>query len=252
MKIKTGLILILTFVCVDLIGQEALTSTHIKWRETIESPTDIGIKRTILKGATQYFDSLELNSWTLPPGNDFPFPINPKEHLIIVQRGVLDVIGYTLHQLGPGSVGLLNPGEDIFISNNSDELATFYLMSYSAKSPTGKADSLNQPRFFIWEKLGIRKTETGGITQYFDSPTMMTNRMELHVSYLDGMEQSTEPVSYEEESIFLIVGGNISLQAGDNNIQGTTGDLIYVEPNTSHTLQNISGQPCQYFALKWK
>ena len=224
-----------------------------KWRELIESPTTNGLKYKIFKGSTATLAELEMNGWTLDPGQDFLFPINNKEHLIIVQRGILDVVAYTLHRLNPGSIGLLNPGEDIFISNNSEEPVTFYLMSYTAKEPKVIVpDSLKRPFFVLWDNIEYKTHDRGGIRNYFNTPTVMTEYFEMHVTNLNGLIKSHEPHTHEAAEIVLMIGGNTEMQIGEEFYQGTTGDVYYLGSDVPHAIRNLNDQQCQYFAFQWK
>ena len=181
-----------------------------------------------------------------------------EEHLLIVKRGALHIsFGDSSWSLVPGSIALLMPGQKYAIQNRDKQTVLFYRMQYRSRSPVQTAAG---PGSFVrdWNKLSFRSHDRGGIRRYFETPTAMCKRFEMHVTTLNAGIKSHEPHTHRAEEIVLVMEDSeeakneTEMQIGDRFFNGQAGDIYYLGSNTPHAIRNRGAKPCTYFAFQFE
>ncbi|HLT71062.1 MAG TPA: cupin domain-containing protein, partial [Cyclobacteriaceae bacterium] len=98
----------------------------------------------------------------------------------------------------------------------------------------------------------FKPSARGGGRAYFDRPTAMCERFEMHVTRLDKQGPSHEPHKHVETEIILILSGETEMMIGGKDYQASPGDLYFINSELMHGLRNTRDTPCSYFAFKWK
>ena len=86
----------------------------------------------------------------------------------------------------------------------------------------------------------------------FDRATAMTKRFEMHVTTLNEGLWSHPPHTHRAAEILLMVDKNSQENIDGKLYQATVGDVIYLESNVPHALQNTSKGTCTYFAFQFE
>jgi (S)-ureidoglycine aminohydrolase len=212
--------------------------------------------RQVLDGSTRDLEVLEIHTTSLEPGKapHPPHTHNDVEEMIIVKEGKLKItIKDKSKILGPGSVALAIPGEEHGFENGGDTRATYYVIKYKSKTPMDLARGKKAGGSFMidWNDIVAKEHERGSRRDFFDHPTSMTNRFEMHVTQLKTGLSSHPPHTHRAEEIILVIDGNVSMQIGDRQEKASTGDVVFLGSEVPHNLTNIGSGPCIYFAFQW-
>ncbi|WP_460949321.1 cupin domain-containing protein [Spirosoma daeguense] len=243
-----------TLLATGFVLSQPIDSKVYVWKETSVVKKGGVEQRIILKGNTTDFSQMEVHATTLPP-HQKPHPAHKHddEELIIIKEGQLTVtIDGKTKILGPGSVALIMPGDEHGFANNSDASATYYVMRYTSKEPVDleRGKKAGGSFWIDWNDVAFKPHDKGGIRRMFDRATAMTKRFEMHVTTLNQGLWSHPPHTHRAAEI-LLMKEDTSQESIDGKLSSaTTGDLIFLESNVPHALQNISKGPCMYFAFQ--
>ena len=102
------------------------------------------------------------------------------------------------------------------------------------------------------DSLLYTETATKGTRKYFDRPTAMCERYEMHITYLKTKGPSHASHQHAETEIILVIEGETEMAIDGKHYQGGAGDVFLVESGETHGVGNPSDKPCSYFAFKWK
>lgn len=210
-----------------------------------------------LEGTSPFFDYLKIHATTQFPGAKASPPHANKdmEELVIVKEGTMKAtIDGKSKILGPGSVLLIMPQQMQSFENVGNSNLSYYALKYKSKKPmnlergmaAGGSIMLNA------DSLVFRKTEKGGSRAYFDRPTAMCERMEMHVTELNAKGPSHNPHSHAETEVILMISGNTEMTIDGKEYQAGPGDFFFVNSELFHGVRNAANTPCSYFAFKWK
>ena len=233
-----------------------IESQVYRWEDAAITSSDIRIRRHFLEGNTRDLAHLEMHATTLAPGK----PLHPlhsheqREELIIIKSGTVEVVIEQDKQLlGPGSVVLVMPGDQHNLTNVGADSATFYIMLYTAKSKPNTEQEAEAGGSLIvnWEDVPFREREKGGSRSFFERPTAMLERLEMHVTTLKPGIQSHPPHQHRPAEIILMLNGETQEYIDGQQFQGNAGDLYFLGSETLHTIKNTGSEPCTYFAFQF-
>jgi len=213
-------------------------------------------RRQIIDGSSAGLTSLEIHASTLEPGKA-PHASHThadEEEVIIVKEGKLQsTIKDKTRILGAGSVALAIPGEEHGFVNGGDSQTTYYILKFKSKLPLDSERGKKAGGSFLIDRNEVEfvKGEKGGRRNYFDKPTSMFERFEMHVTTLNQGLASHAPHQHKAAEIIILVSGNAEMQIGDSYMKMEPGDLVFLESQVSHALKNIGDSPCEYFAFQW-
>ncbi|UFH53596.1 cupin domain-containing protein [Spirosoma sp. KNUC1025] len=212
--------------------------------------------RTILEGTTRDFADLSVHAITLfanqPPQHAQKLD---EEQLLIVKEGELTLtLGEKTKTLGPGSVALVMPGDLHRLENKTLRPLTYYMMRYTSNEmPDIDLTRLAGGSFWVdWKEVPFKPHDKGGIRRMFDCGTVMTKRFEMHVTTLNAGLWSHPPHTHRAAEILLMVD-NKAQESIDGVLQpARAGDVIFLESNVPHAIQNTGKEPCTYFAFQFE
>jgi (S)-ureidoglycine aminohydrolase len=215
-------------------------------------------RRQILQGSTFSLQNLTIHATTLQAGQA-PHPPHvhaDEEELIIVKDGKLTVtIKGKTQELGPGSVAMAMPGDEHGFNNAGESPATYYVIKYKAKLPADAARGSDAGGSFMvnWKDVAFNKHDKGGVRRFFERPTALMKRYEMHVTTLNEGLKSHEPHTHVAEEIILMIQGDATMQFGQHNfLRFTTGDVVFLNSMVPHALKNTGKGSCTYFAFQWQ
>lgn len=230
-----------------------------------KSPTGESVNgiRTIniLEGTAHDFSFLAVDACEVLPSKRsarsvFQVPLD-EERVMMIKTGRLDIsFGDSTWSIGPGSVALLMPGQRYVITRLTP--ASFYMMRYRSKAQVDHERGFDAGGSIVcdWTKLSFREHSRGGVRSYFNRPTAMCRRFEMHVTTLKPGLKSHDPHTHGPEEIILMLedqGGDARTEmlVGDNTFEGGAGDLYYVGTDLLHGIKNIGSTKCSYFAFQF-
>lgn len=221
----------------------------VKFSENRES-------RIILAGTSPHFEYLGIHASTQLKGAK-PSTLHANEdieELIIIKEGEAKVTFDDQSKiLKAGGVILLLPQQLHSLENVGDGNLTYYVMRYRSKKPmqierglsNGGSLRLNP------DDLVFKPSERGGGRPYFDRPSAMCERIEMHTTQLNKKGPSHAPHQHIETEIILMLSGQTEMTIDDKEYSGGAGDFYFINSGSTHGVRNPTGEPCSYFAFKW-
>jgi (S)-ureidoglycine aminohydrolase len=236
---------------------QPVTSAVFHWSELPVKKDAQREGRKLTEGTTLDMDYFEVHATTQEKGATPrpPHALNDREELIIVKEGTMKcTIGNQVKVVSAGSVILIPPNEMQSWQNVGNGPLTYYVFAFKSKKPMDMERSAKAGGLMILniDSLPFTKTERGGTRKYFDRPTAMTERFEMHVTMLSQKGPSHTPHQHPETELILIIDGQTSMVIDGKNYTGGPGDLYIMESGKMHGISNASDKPCSYFAFKWR
>jgi (S)-ureidoglycine aminohydrolase len=239
-----------------LAQKDSIISGVYNWKEPAGKGKALSAA-VLLEGKAHDMEWLQMHAYTLRSAKTAlkqNVPDN-EEHLLIIKEGQLDLsLKNTSHTINSGSVALLMPGEEYTVQNKAKQPCRYYVMKYRNRRAmdvargTGAGGSVVIDR----NKTDYKPHDKGGRRDFFERPTAMSPRLEMHVSTLNPALKSHEPHTHRAEEIVLIIEGNTSMQIGDKMYNGRPGSLYYLGSNVLHAIKNEGTQPATYFAFQFE
>ncbi len=250
--------LLLFSIAITSVGQlQPVGSAVFHWNELPVIKKDQRESRKITEGTTFEFDYFEIHATTQEKGATAkPAHTQPNtEELIIIKEGTLKCsIGSKTAILGPGSVLLVPPGEMQSFENAGDGPVTYYVLMFRSKKPMDMERSTKAGGALLLHADSLAYTEKDGrgTKKYFDRPTAMCERYEMHTTTLTKKGASHAPHSHVDTEIILMIEGETEMTIEGKTYQAGPGDLYIIESGQFHGIANASDKPCRYFAFKWR
>jgi (S)-ureidoglycine aminohydrolase len=254
MKFRFTFYLILTISLLQA-QQNSLQSKVYQWNINNNDNAAKVQKSTLFSGEGGVLAKHTMIGISIPTGKKWEGKVTAqKEKFYIIKTGIADIaLNDQKSQLNRGSVVCVLPGDKIQIKNNGNDLLQLYEMSYSAGEKINIERGVKAGGSFItlWDNIKFKPHERGGVRQFFDRPTAMLNRFDIHVTQLNVGFKSHEPHTHVNEEIILMLDGNAEVQIGTTHQKANPGDVVLYGSNILHNITNIGSIPCLYFAIQW-
>ncbi len=254
-KILFLLIFSVPFLCLGQHNVEA--SKMYPWKSPEKKVQQNVLSVTLFEGEAYDMKYLQLSANALMPSNKKTTLQVPddEEQLLIVKTGTLGIsFKDSTWSIGGGSIALLMPGEKYAVQNSTKDSCTYYVMKYRSKLPKDMARGNASGGSFVkdWNKIIFKPHDRGGVRSYFDHPTAMAKRFEMHVTTLKEGILSHAAHTHSAEEIVLIIDNKTEMQIGDKFYKGHNGDFYYIGSNISHAVRNDGRGTCTYFAFQFE
>lgn len=253
--------LLISFFCCALvsIGQDAFKPIEAKiyhWADAPVTKKENMEQRPLVEGSSAHFKHIKIHATTVyPHQSPHPSHNHEEEEMIIVKEGELTVtIEGKKQTLGAGSVVLINSGEEHGFENKANSNATYYVMRLESREPknTERGKQAGGSFMINWKDIPFQAHDKGGIRKFFDKPTSMTKRFEMHVTTLkEGME-SHPPHTHKAAEILLPIDNIAEEHIAGTWIKAGIGDIIFLESNVPHAIRNITKGTVTYFAFQFE
>ena len=220
-------------------------------------------QRQILEGTTPSFKTFKVHATTLHP-HSFLKPIHRQENeeLIIIKEGELTVtIEGKTKKLSAGGIALMLAGDERGFENTSDTNVTYYVFQYESYLPVDKerGKKAGASLMLNWKEMEFKQHDKGGRRDFFNLPTSMATRFEMHVTTLNEGLMSHPPHTHKAAEILLLINSQndeISSKAQET-IDGTwhdakVSDVIFLQSNVPHGIRNAGKGTCTYFAFQFE
>jgi len=235
---------------------DTLRSAVYNWSNLPSRITENRETKKVLEGNTLDLANLEIHTSTLAPGaiNHALSGHDDVDELILVKEGTLQVtVNETTKTLGPGSVIFIIAGDRQSFKNISAAPSTYYVLMFKSRMPINIPRGIQGGGFFMkdWNDIEVKKTDKGESRQIFDQPSPMFQRFDMHATNLNPGMISHPPHTHRSEEIILMIKGDVQMQIGENFYNAISGDVILLEGNVPHALNNTGKEQCSYFAIQW-
>ena len=236
---------------------QPIKSGVFKWddHKVVQNGDRVG--RPIFEGTSPHFDYLEIHATTQAIGASASTAHANEdiEELVIVKEGKMEVmLNGKGNILGPNGVLSLMPQQMHSLKNVGDTPLTYYVIKFRSKEPMNleRGRASGGTLMINSDSTTYQPTSVGGVRSYFDRATTMCERLEMHVTTLDGKVASHEPHSHVESEIILMISGETAQLIDGQEYTAKAGDFYFMESQHIHGIRNISDEPATYFAFKWK
>ena len=213
--------------------------------------------RQIFKGSTLDLAYFEMHATTLEPGKapHAAHTHGDTEELIIVKQGIvkLTINGHS-KTLGASSVAVVMPGDEHGIENAGKDNATYYIVKLKSRAATDRERAAKAGGSFMvnWDTATVKKTDKGQHRDIFDRPTSQFARFDVHATTLNAGQVSHLPHTHRSEEMLVMIKGNVQMNIGNKFYKAAAGDVIFLESEIPHALNNTGKTACEYFAFQWK
>ncbi|MES2275291.1 MAG: cupin domain-containing protein [Bacteroidota bacterium] len=177
------------------------------------------------------------------------------EELIFVTEGTMKFTMDTKSQvLKKGSIILVPPHVMQATENVGDGPLTYYVLMFRSNKPMDldRCAKAGGPVMLSADSLKYVPTAKGGGIKYFDRPTAMSEKLEMHITELKGKGPSHEPHTHIDTELILMLEGECEETINGKTYRGTAGDFFLMNSNELHGISNIQDKPCRYLAIRWK
>ena len=236
---------------------DSVKSAVYAWNTLQAKNEKASISRQIFKGKTLDLSYFEMHATTLRPGKA-PHPAHTHgdtEEVIIVKQGMIKVtINGNSTTIGPSSVAVIMPGDKHGIENAGNKNATYYIIKMKSQFLTNRERATKAGGSFLvnWDTVAVKKTGKGQHRDIFDRPTSQFARFDVHATTLDAGQISHPPHTHRSEEMIVMIKGNVQMNIGNKFYKAAAGDVVFLESEIPHALNNTGNTPCEYFAFQWK
>ena len=248
------LLAILFFIpCLAFAQKDSVLSGAYNWQQPLTIKNNIS-SVVLLEGKVHDFEWMQFSANSIAGKTEIKqtIPAN-QEQLLIVRSGAVTIhLGDSSFLLTANSVAVLMPGEKYSLSNAVTTVADFFTMKYRSRKP---ADAQHGGTSFvkIWENIPFKANNIGGGRRdFFEKPTVLQKRFEMHVTTLKEGLRSHAPHTHRAEEIILVIEGETEMQAGNAIVKTAAGGFYYLGSNVLHGIKNIGTKSSTYFAIQFE
>jgi len=227
------------------------------WKQPAISANRSINSSTLFEGSAFEMERLQMNANVLMKSRD-PIKItvpNNEEDLYIIKRGQLELIkGDSSFTLPKGSIAVLPPGQTVSVQNKETGSCEFYVMKYRKHFSGDKETSEKAGVSIIknWNDVEFKPHDRGGVRTFFERPTALLKRLEMHVTTLNAGLKSHAPHTHVAKEIIVMVDGDTEMLIGEKTFKGKEGSVYFMESNILHGITNVGTAPCTYFAIQFE
>jgi (S)-ureidoglycine aminohydrolase len=252
-KVKIFFLLILFVPIITLAQQDSVLSGSYAWKQPVVKKNKISTT-VLLEGKVHDFEWMQISANVITSKKKYKQQVAASyEQLIIIKSGsCLLTFNDTAYPLTAQSVAVLMPGQKYSISKTGKGAVEFFSMKYISKKPADKKRGGNS-FVKIWENIPFKANNNGGGRRdFFENPTVMQKRFEMHVTILKEGLKSHEPHTHRAEEIVWMLQGETEMQLGNGIVKTAVGGFYYLGSNVPHAIKNIGTKPATYFAFQFE
>jgi (S)-ureidoglycine aminohydrolase len=259
------LIILLVFIQSYTYAQsKPIESKVYNWNDLVVNKRTQGESRPILEGTTPDFKLCKVHASTLLPKSRMRKEAYTQENeeLIIVKEGELTVtIEGKTKVLKAGGLALIMSNDVRETENKSDKSTTYYVFQFNSVEPLDveRGKKAGGSLMVNWDEVAFKPHDKGGRKDFFNRPTSMTKRFEMHTTTLNEGLMSHSPHTHKAAEIIFLVNsqGEEATGQAQETIDGNwhdakVGDIIFLQSNSLHGIRNTGKGTCTYFAFQFE
>lgn len=211
----------------------------------------------IIDAPTSVLQHMDVHLTTLEPGMAAhpPHTHADEEELLIVKEGSVRVtINGKSKVLLPGGLAYSLPGDEHGAVNAGRGKAVYYIVKYKTKIPldAARGQSAGGSVNMDWGEPAVEKTDRGERRQFFNRPTALFSKFDMHVTTLGQGAVSHLPHTHRQEEIIIVKSGHVAMHIADKFYPAGPGDVVFLCTGVPHALENRGDGPCTYYAFQWQ
>lgn len=223
-----------------------------------------GEARQILEGTTPDFKLFKVHASTLLPKSRMKKEAYTQENegLIIVKEGELTVtIEGKTKVLKAGGMALIMSNDLRETENRSDGNTTYYVFQFNSVLPVDleRGKKAGGSLMLNWDEVAFKPHDKGGRKDFFNRPTSMNKRLEMHTTTLNAGLMSHPAHTHKAAEIIFLVNSqkDEATSQAQETIDGNwydakVGDIIFLQSNSLHGIRNAGTGTCTYFAFQFE
>jgi (S)-ureidoglycine aminohydrolase len=256
MIMRQSLLALLLFHALLASAQNDVVSKMYSWKKPVNQVQKNIFVSTLFEGSAHDMAYIQMNAVAIATSQKKTGLMVPdnEEQLLLMKSGSLVLrINDSTWTIGGGSVALLLPGQTYSVQNGSTDSCLYYLLKYRSKQPIDRTrgSSAGGSTVKDWNKITFKSNDRGGRRNFFERPTPMCKRLEMHVTTLNEGIRSHDPHTHSAEEIVLVIDNKTEMQIGETFYKGGTGDFYYLGSNVPHAIRNVGKGTCTYFAFQF-
>jgi len=227
------------------------------WKQPAKTGNNTVQSSVLFEGSAFEMEWLQMSASVLmKSGKSIKITV-PKneEHLYIIKQGQLELIkGDSSFMLPKGSIAVLPPGQTMSVQNKETGSCEFYVMKYR-KHFSGEKETVEKPGVSIiknWNDVEFKPHDRGGVRTFFEQPTTLLPRLEMHATTLNAGLKSHAPHTHVAKEIIVMVESDSEMLIGEKTFKGKQGSVYFMESNILHGITNVGTRPCTYFAIQFE
>jgi (S)-ureidoglycine aminohydrolase len=254
---KTFLNICLLLPIVVITQYKPVLSGVYDWKQPVANASKSIGSSVLFEGSAAEMEWLQMTANVLRPMSKSiaqTVPAN-QEHLYIIKKGTLNITeADSSYALSKGSILVLTPGEKLSIQNKQSAACEFYIMKYRSTGSSNKerGDKAGGSIVKNWNDVEFKPHDRGGVRTFFERPTAMLKRLEMHVTTLNAGLKSHTPHTHAAKEIIVMMEGNTEMLIGEKTFKGKEGSVYFLESNILHGITNTGTTPCTYFATQFE
>jgi quercetin dioxygenase-like cupin family protein len=177
------------------------------------------------------------------------------EELIFVTEGTMKfTMGTKSQVLKKGSIILVPPHTTQATENVGDGPLTYYVFMFRSNKPMDleRSAKAGGPVMLSADSLKYVPSARGGGIKYFDRPTAMLDKLEMHITELKSKGPSHAPHTHIDTELILVLEGDTEETINGKTYKASAGDFYLMNSNEMHGISNPNDTPCKYLAIRWK
>lgn len=244
--------------------EKPMESKVYYWNDLTAIKRPQGEARQVLEGTTPDFKLCKIHASTLLPKSRMKQEAYSQENeeLIIVKEGELTVtIEGKTKVLKANGMALIMSNDVRETENKSDANTTYYVFQFNSVSPVDieRGKKSGGSLMLNWDEVAFKPHEKGGRKDFFNRPTSMARRFEMHTTTLNAGLMSHPAHTHKAAEIIFLVNSqkdeatSQAQETIDSNWQeAKVGDIIFLQSNSLHGIRNTGKGTCTYFAFQFE
>jgi (S)-ureidoglycine aminohydrolase len=234
------------------------------WQKELVKTRPQGEVRQFIEGITPTFKLFKVHATSLKAKSRMRESAYSQENeeLIIVKEGILTVtIEGKVKDLSAGGIALIMSGDTRATENKTDKNTTYYVVQINSKEKPDleRSKKAGGSLMLNFDEISYKTHDKGGRRNFFDRPTSMATRFEMHVTTLNANKDSHDPHTHIAPEIILMIDNeagnkdeNAEMFITDKWVPCTIGDVSFVNSKVPHAIRNTSTGSITYFAFQFE
>jgi (S)-ureidoglycine aminohydrolase len=239
-------------------------SNVYEWQKQQIKTRPQGEARMFMEGETPTFKLFKVHATTLNPKSRMRATAYTQENeeLILVKEGVLTVtVEGKTKEIRAGGIALIMSGDTRETENKTENKTTYYVFQINSREKPNITRAKNSGGSLLmnFDEVEFKKHDKGGRRNFFDRPTSMASRFEMHVTTLNTGKNSHDPHTHNAPEIILMIDNesgssdeNAEMFITDKWIPCKIGDVSFVNSKVPHAIKNTSKGNITYFAFQFE
>jgi mannose-6-phosphate isomerase-like protein (cupin superfamily) len=107
------------------------------------------------------------------------------------------------------------------------------------------------PTVFHWDEMKWTDNKVGAVSSLCKQPTATVDQLEMHVTRLNGGQESHPPHRHVNEELIILKEGTCETLSNGQWVKVEAGSVVFNASNSLHGFRNIGTTPAVYHVINW-